>query len=198
MREAIRGTAAVSILCALCVGVWAQGELIVPYTYDDGAQGGIRCQFTDSMLLPGVPRVDIGLGPASVEISGSELFYVRHGWGGWPTECGEAWGWPAMDLQALTAFLLANMEFHLRINGTPVVPDYIRVDPADGKIAWYFEFPAGSFAPGVYIFEGRWVRRELDISGCLSAFELPDPDIDGSLLLGSASVKNCLVSILNQ
>jgi hypothetical protein len=105
-----------------------------------------------------------------------------------------------MDLQALTAFLLANMEFHLRINGTPVVPECILVDPADGKIGWYFEFPAGSFAPGVYIFEGRWVRRELDISGCLSAdaFALPDPDIDGSLLLGSVSVKSCLVSILNQ
>jgi hypothetical protein len=186
----------VAVLGALSVGACTQGDLTVPYTFDDGTQGSVRCEYTDSTLLPGMLRVDIALGPASVDVNAAEFFYVRHGFGGEPPECRAAWGWADFDLPALTAFLLASFRFELRINGTAVAPDYIRIDPADGKVAWYFEFPANSFAPGVYLFEGHWVRTLLDVSGCLEVFE-PEDLIDGTLYVGLDHVKSCLVSIYN-
>lgn len=182
------------VLTITSVGVQAQGELVVPYTYDDGTGGSVRCQFAGITLLAGVTRVDIGLGPSAVEIDGNKPFYVRHGWGGWPTECGSAWGWATMDLPALASFLLANLRFQLRIDGTPIVPDYIRVDPTDGTIVWYFEFPANHLVPGVHIFEGRWIRHVLDISGCAAGFDPTDTDVQGSFLAGVDNTKCCTVS----
>lgn len=197
MRLLVAALAIAGAVLGMCVCTNGQAEAAVPYTYDDGTQGSIRCEYTSSTLLPGLPRVDIGLGPASVEVNGSEFFYVRHGWGGWPPQCCEAWGWNEVGLPELTAFLLLHVRFELRINGAAIPPSYIRVDPADGKIAWYFEFPAHTFSTGVYVFEGHWSRQPLDVSGCLDSFE-PAELVDGNVFPGYDRIQSCLVTVLDQ
>lgn len=197
MRRCIFALAVLGHLGLLCAGAWAQTELVIPYTYDDGTSGSVRCQYTDSTLLEGAVRVDIGRGPASVEVNGAEFFYVRHGYGGWPAECAAAWGWPGMERQALTTLLLGMVEFHLRINGVSIAPNYLRVDPADGKVAWYFEFPAGSLPPGVYSFEGSWERHPVDVGACLAGFEPAEPEVQNSVLVRSSQTKTCTVTVVN-
>jgi hypothetical protein len=124
-----RVTALVTLALALLGAASLAQEMSVPYTYDDGTAGTLRCLFS-SLVLPDQARVSIHLDEPSAEISRDEPFYVAHGFGGGLSPDFLA----TLDSQGLVAFLLQHARFELNVNGKNFSPNYINVDPASASI----------------------------------------------------------------
>jgi len=144
--------AVASSLAVLGFGAVSQ-EILIPYTFYDGRIEPVPCRVESlgsSRYSLELTRVDVKLGPPSVEVNGAEPFYVVHGYLWYDTPCIEG-----LDAQAVCAHLFSRLHFALRINGAEVRPTYLVADPATRVTMWVYVFPAGHFAPGVYVFEGE-------------------------------------------
>jgi hypothetical protein len=180
--------AAAFCLAALGFGAVSQ-EIPISYTFYDGGIETAPCRVESLGSSPyslELTRVDVKLGPPSVEVNGAEPFYVVHGYLGYDPPCIEG-----LDAQAACAHLFSRLRFALRINGAEVLPSYLVADPVGGGTRWVYVFPAGYFAPGVYVFEGRHsyaIERQ-----CLT----DDSDLSaGQDFLTGGSSRACTVTIL--
>lgn len=151
------------VLCAAALTARAgEGPLYVTCTYA-GQVLTIPCYFSGDQE-PRYQWIDVR-DKATVEVDGTAPFYVQHGWG--PGNLEEAVCLSALDQPGLAAYCCAHARFELRINGQPVLPDYIvayygtrfrRPEVAEPIwiLEWGFLFEAGELPAGVYLFEGHW------------------------------------------
>jgi hypothetical protein len=116
-------------LAALGFGAVSQ-EIPSPYTFCDGGIETVPCRVESLGSSPyslELTRVDVKLGPPSVEVNGAKPFYVVHGYLGYDPPCIEG-----LDGQAACAHLFSCLRFALRINGAEVRPTYLVADPVGG------------------------------------------------------------------
>lgn len=159
--------------------------------------GPLTCYIFDSEYIPST-RIPIqGSGDGTFEIPSSEPSFVGHGWGG-PLQSRVE----GVSKDALCRLLYEHCRFELTLNGARVAPSYMVVwshecvlEGAEGQLDWavryHFDFPAGFFAPGIYVLTGEWRLVNFpcnwSVEGfCASALESGYSVTDGAMNYGGS------------
>ncbi|MFC2096019.1 hypothetical protein ACFLSW_06265 [Candidatus Bipolaricaulota bacterium] len=139
-------------------------------------ESGCPC-YIGSIAESDGPKIPVGHASVPVfEISASEPSFVRHGWGG-DAECQGG----GAEVEDLCRYVQEHLRFELRVNGERIEPSFISIwqhiqetgcpslpERTVWGAVWTVEFPAGYFAPGIYILEGTWsaIDRPIDCIPC--------------------------------
>jgi len=174
-------TAVLGLAAVLSLMATATNEYVCVVTQADPVFAEVVCQFPHTGALP-ERTVDFSRdGPLTTEIDGNHPCRIWQGWQQGPTPC-----LVGLDSQGICDFACEHFRFELRINGQPVPPEYVTVGYVKasteaeqdllGPIFAYYEFPAGCFAAGIYVFEGTWRIVDLQCS-CTQSCDETDPPV---------------------
>jgi len=142
----------------------------------------VPCCTGDECALEGI-RLVLAAPVEQLEFQADEATFVAHGW----------WQWPACfegrSNEWICDYIDTHVLFELRVNGVLVPPDHVVIEWAPythpeivqeaWRVRWVYVFPAHTFDPGVYVFEGTWVHLYPEDPLCRSE-DHPEETLQGT------------------